>query len=231
MLPELAGSTPAMRTMYQKAKKFCKACQRERPMDLFPLKGEGPYRHEACLIHSPIEECPEGLRDKVLALKDHRDVVKDVFDSPKKKKRAERRKTKRTKKDAFIPVVHERSRKRNRIAKARVAFRPDHMTRAQYAKYLESNHWAEFSREYRENANKLHQCFVCDDEVYELHHHTYARIGHELLADVVPLCPAHHRATHRVVKGGVSLTNAHTYCKMRYQRNELEMRKRTLTTE
>lgn len=104
------------------------------------------------------------------------------------------------------------------------------MTAKEYARYLETPHWQEFRDKYRASAH-LQECFVCGDTEFELHHHTYTRIGNEGLLDVVPLCGTHHRAAHKAVKSGVSLTNAHTYVKMRYQRNELETRNSTLTTE
>ena len=44
----------------------------------------------------------------------------------------------------------------------------------------------------------------------ELHHHTYDRLGCELLTDLVPLCRQHHAAVHRhKKKHGGSLLEAY----------------------
>ncbi|MCG5431206.1 hypothetical protein LV457_02735 [Mycobacterium sp. MYCO198283] len=37
-------------------------------------------------------------------------------------------------------------------------------------------------------------CGATDD--IELHHHTYVRLGRELDADLLPLCPTHHAEVH-----------------------------------
>jgi hypothetical protein len=100
----------------------------------------------------------------------------------------------------------------------------------EYALYLETPHWQEFRDRYRAS-NLLQECFVCGSPEFELHHHTYSRVGNEGLLDVVPLCDTHHRSVHKTVKAGVSLTSAHTYVKMRYTRNELGVRTRSLKTE
>lgn len=104
------------------------------------------------------------------------------------------------------------------------------MTAKEYAAYGQTDHWQDFRRRYRE-AGHSQECYVCGAAEYELHHHTYARLGREEFADVVPLCNVHHRAVHKAVKAGVKLANAHTYIKTRFQRNELGVRKRTLTSE
>ncbi len=102
------------------------------------------------------------------------------------------------------------------------------LTAKEYVRYLETPHWQEFRDKYRASEH-LQECFVCGSTEFELHHHNYVRLGNEALEDVVPLCREHHQAVHKAVKAGVRLTNAHTYVKMRFQRNELGMR--TLTTE
>jgi hypothetical protein len=97
----------------------------------------------------------------------------------------------------------------------------------EYALYLTTPHWQEFRDKYRAS-NLLQECFVCGSSEFQLHHHTYARVGNEGLLDVVPLCQLHHQATHKAVKSGVSLANAHTYVKMRFQRNELGLKELSL---
>lgn len=94
------------------------------------------------------------------------------------------------------------------------------LTAKEYARYLETPHWREFRDRYRAS-DRLQECFVCGGENFELHHHTYVRLGQEEFEDVVPLCATHHHAVHKAVKSGVKLANAHTYVRMRYQRGEL----------
>jgi 5-methylcytosine-specific restriction endonuclease McrA len=103
------------------------------------------------------------------------------------------------------------------------------MTSKEYAAYLDQPHWQQFNKAYRESDSELHECFVCGNVNYDLHHHTYARLGREGLSDVVPLCREHHKSVHKAVKAGVQLSNAHTYVKTRYQRGELGVR--SLKTE
>ncbi len=210
--------------MVTKAKKFCRTCGRERPMQLFALKHVKGYRSSICFLHSDVDDIPEEYRDLVKQEKTQR-----PFRTPEQeklvKKRAARRQAKKDRKGAYVAVVHERKQKRKRLAKARVAIRPPQMTREEYATYLESDHWQEFTVAYRMHADMLHACFVCGDELYDLHHHTYARIGKELFADIVPLCRQHHRSVHSAVRAGVQLANAHTYVKMRFQKGQLGIKK------
>jgi hypothetical protein len=97
----------------------------------------------------------------------------------------------------------------------------------EYALYLKTPHWQEFRERYYVS-QLLQECFVCGNPKFELHHHTYVRLGQEGLHDVVPLCDTHHRDVHKAVKAGVQLTNAHTYVKMRYTNNELDIRESKL---
>jgi hypothetical protein len=92
------------------------------------------------------------------------------------------------------------------------------MTAKEYARYLKTPHWQEFNRNYREADDVLHFCFVCSNSSYELHHHTYERIGQEEMADVVPLCRAHHEAAHQAIKARqTTLAKAHVWVKQRVQ--------------
>ncbi len=64
-----------------------------------------------------------------------------------------------------------------------------------YDDYLQSRHWQEFRRRYRES--RFPQvCKECGNENYQLHHLTYANLGHEELTDVSPLCRKCHRNLH-----------------------------------
>lgn len=214
--------------MVPKTKKFCTRCGVERPMDLFPMQGK--FHARICIMHDG-QIIPDELQELVQQERKlwcSPDAVKQL---QRKKRRAERKRIRRIKRQGYVPVVHERQLKRRRVAAARVALRPEHMTRKGYAAYLESAHWREFTQSYRANPETLHECFVCGDHNYELHHHTYIRIGEELVQDVVPLCCAHHRAVHNAVKSGVQLAAAHTYVKMRFSRGELGLRNRSLKDE
>ena len=60
-----------------------------------------------------------------------------------------------------------------------------------YAEYLGSEHWADLNR--RKTAKT---CKVCRGPRQVLHHRTYKRLGHEWLADMIPLCHKHHKMIH-----------------------------------
>lgn len=63
--------------------------------------------------------------------------------------------------------------------------------------YLHGHHWVDFRRAYW-RANPHRGCFVCGcGHPLDLHHVTYARVGHEQFSDVIPLCRAHHDDAHR----------------------------------
>jgi hypothetical protein len=66
---------------------------------------------------------------------------------------------------------------------------------ASYGAYLASEHWEGFKRRYRES-DLPQGCQVCGERRVHLHHTTYATLGAEALADVLPLCEAHHDAVH-----------------------------------
>lgn len=68
-----------------------------------------------------------------------------------------------------------------------------------YAEYLAADHWRQFKEQYR--AAKLPmKCAVCEAKPIQLHHHTYQRLGCELLTDVDPLCRGCHQAVHEWLK-------------------------------
>jgi hypothetical protein len=64
-----------------------------------------------------------------------------------------------------------------------------------YDDYLASDHWRTFRTSY---AASIHPktCAVCGSTAYQLHHHTYVRLGCEKLIDVTPLCRPHHEDVH-----------------------------------
>lgn len=80
------------------------------------------------------------------------------------------------------------------------------MDAVQYAKYLRSDHWIEFSSHVRKS-----RCFCCGVEKTGLHvHHiTYERVGKELEQDVVTVCNGCHIKIHKRVKRGTKLEDAH----------------------
>lgn len=68
-----------------------------------------------------------------------------------------------------------------------------------YAEYLNSDHWHNFRKAYRESG-RPRVCAVCGASPIQLHHHTYDRLGREPLDDVTPLCRPHHEAVHEWLK-------------------------------
>jgi hypothetical protein len=77
-----------------------------------------------------------------------------------------------------------------------------------YREYLKTDHWKQIKEKYY-NSDMPQECTICGDTVFDLHHRTYDRIGAENLNDLVPLCRSHHKATHKLVKAGSSLWDAH----------------------
>lgn len=67
-----------------------------------------------------------------------------------------------------------------------------------YNDYLAGPHWADFKARYKQS-DRPNRCVVCQVTDYELHHHTYERLGSELLTDVTPLCRRHHEKVHKML--------------------------------
>ena len=69
-----------------------------------------------------------------------------------------------------------------------------------YTKYIKSLAWVKKKQEYIASGRSL-DCYICGATagtfVRDMHHRTYARLGHEKLDDLVPLCrkPCHARVT------------------------------------
>jgi len=70
---------------------------------------------------------------------------------------------------------------------------------ASYGEYLRSAHWSVFKATYKASGRSV-KCAVCQVGPIQLHHHTYDRLGAELLDDVTPLCRIHHVAVHEWIK-------------------------------
>src|SRR4051812_30537061 len=71
-----------------------------------------------------------------------------------------------------------------------------------YQAYLKSNHWLDVKRRYRES-DRPQDCVLCGaDEDLHLHHMTYARLGRELLTDLVALCARCHTMAHVLIRRG-----------------------------
>jgi len=64
-----------------------------------------------------------------------------------------------------------------------------------YAEYLASDKWKSFKTKYRASG-RSRRCDICHKKPIQLHHKTYARLGEELLDDVVPLCRDCHKNVH-----------------------------------
>lgn len=69
-----------------------------------------------------------------------------------------------------------------------------------YAAYLNSPHWKKTAKAARKRAGN--RCQVCTDDSQSpsVHHNTYERLGAELDADLVCLCPLCHRDAHSRTK-------------------------------
>lgn len=65
-----------------------------------------------------------------------------------------------------------------------------------YDEYLRSPHWRAFRAAYHRTHAPV-TCAACPRTTVSLHHVTYARLGRERPADVIPLCRGHHEAVHR----------------------------------
>ena len=63
-----------------------------------------------------------------------------------------------------------------------------------YKDYLNSEHWRNVRRRYRESS--LPQVCRCGATKVALHHKTYVRLGAEELSDLEPLCADCHRRAH-----------------------------------
>ena len=63
-----------------------------------------------------------------------------------------------------------------------------------YADYLESEHWSSFRVRVLDFWERW--CCLCKEPANDVHHNTYARVGHERLSDCVALCKVCHKRFH-----------------------------------
>jgi len=72
--------------------------------------------------------------------------------------------------------------------------------KAEYKKYLKSEHWQSFRKEAIEHHGSF--CSLCGGkEKISVHHLTYKNRGHENLDDVVVLCDSCHKEIHGIKAG------------------------------
>lgn len=83
--------------------------------------------------------------------------------------------------------------------------------------YEQSWMWRNTRRRYRAMGGPR-ECFICASRRIDLHHRSYAHIGHEALDELVPLCEDHHAMVEILVRGGwASRWDAHTILKARLE--------------
>lgn len=107
-------------------------------------------------------------------------------------------------------MKHSKSSYKRQVIVAKIAFRErlEALGFDCYDAYLYSDHWSNFKSSWRHNNHGL-GCVLCGDKNIQLHHHTYERLGSELLTDVTPLCDSHHKQVHDhldIFHGDVSRT-------------------------
>ena len=94
-----------------------------------------------------------------------------------------------------------RVRKNERCGKRDLATMP-------YADYLHTADWNTLRRaKLREASFRCQLCYA--GGALEVHHRTYERRGHELLSDLITLCPACHGKFHGKCRSGVILDETH----------------------
>lgn len=68
-------------------------------------------------------------------------------------------------------------------------------TRESYARYLKTAHWIRVRNAALKRAE--YRCQLCNaNKRLQVHHRTYANIGHEKAADVIALCDDCHKLFH-----------------------------------
>jgi hypothetical protein len=80
------------------------------------------------------------------------------------------------------------------------------MTKSKYREYLRSDHWhAMRARVWQRSEGRCEYRFLgirrCRARAVDVHHRTYARLGHESMRDLIHLCVRHHRQAHRIRRG------------------------------
>jgi 5-methylcytosine-specific restriction endonuclease McrA len=81
------------------------------------------------------------------------------------------------------------------------------MTKAEYAEYLQSEHWKQLRTSKREACGKTsgkNRCAICGStEQIETHHLNYRNIYDVVLSDLRLLCRQCHQAAHDLMAGGL----------------------------
>lgn len=74
-------------------------------------------------------------------------------------------------------------------------------TRAQYADYLQTDHWrGKRAQALAYYGNKCYLCGVDGDAAQiDIHHNDYSRLGGELMSDMIPLCRDCHERHHNSI--------------------------------
>lgn len=192
-------------------KRFCRKCKVERPIEAFYRSGQLPTKKS----------------ERNVCTLDHTDPLimrGPTVTSPKKARRKQKRILKRKIYDAYPVEIYRINTKRNRKSNLKAQSSPENMTRKEYLEYLKSDHWINFKEQYSLNPATKQECFVCGNTNYQLHHRSYARLGEEEIADIVPLCASHHKATHSAAKSGRPLDTAHLWVRQRFLEGKLEMK-------
>ncbi len=128
------------------------------------------------------------------------------------------RKSKRERK--YIHAEHERRRKRNKrrrsipiygtnAEKLAIADNPYIKDRPlskiiargwyKYEDYIVSEKWEKRRTNYWKKHDRV--CYCCGEFALDLHHCTYAHLGHEWDCDLIPTCRDCHKGIHKLVKG------------------------------
>jgi 5-methylcytosine-specific restriction endonuclease McrA len=83
------------------------------------------------------------------------------------------------------------------------------VNRPTYEAYLQTAHWRSVKQRFWRGRKR--ECEVCGGtHKVQIHHRSYARKWREELADLVALCESCHAETHKLVRSGLPLWDAHT---------------------
>jgi hypothetical protein len=101
-----------------------------------------------------------------------------------------------------------RRRRRRRRTKTKFQLQLKALGFKTYEAYLKSDHWKEFKEAYYTTRQKV--CYCCSKPARDLHHTSYANLGHEKPSEVVPLCRDCHDKVHTIIRENkVPLGEAH----------------------
>lgn len=162
----------------------------------------------------------DGNFERKVAVATDDPLLSKPVSNPKKQKKKKQYRERGKGKPLMREIIRPFPQGRRLLTRIPTAKNP--LTYKEYQQYLKSEHWQQFKTEYIECDSVKHECYVCGSSIYDLHHWTYDRISKEDLRDVIPLCREHHTATHKFVKQGVPLAQAHTYTRERYVKKQLK---------